>query len=502
MEYNRYFILIAIIGSLSGILFGIFTNDLISDNETYIDIKNNANNSYINIIKEEKKGNKKDKDKGENKNFKDITKEEESENIKNNNIKKEEIENIDKDSTKEENENINKDNKKEEIENIDKDSIKEEIENINKDNKKEENKNINKDNKKEEIENIDKDSIKEEIENINKDNTKEEENEKINNDNNTKEEENENIKEIIKEEDEIIEEPAKQKKTIIAVSYATDNRYIYPTIVSITSLVINAASNTFYNIYILHPPDFKENSKIFLNSVVNKYPDKCSIIYFNMGNKYKNLGLNFRVTTPTYYRLSLHELLPDVNRIIYLDGDTLIFEDLKKLNELDMKGNIFMGFLDSRPNAIKSFGFEKPTVVCAGVLLMDLEALRKYGYTKKINDFINNNKYRLIQQDQTIVNVLFQDKLAPIPPKYGLWAFVKKEDAIAHNNKQWPHLKYDEIDLIEAYEHPGIVHFIWPKPFWRKHTRYYKEWWDLAKLTGFYDDIYNKSPIPNIKWSL
>ena len=56
---------------------------------------------------------------------------------------------------------------------------------------------------------------------------------------------------------------------------------------------------------------------------------------------------------------------------------------------------------------------------------MDLDGLRKYGYTKKISDFINNNINNLRQQDQTIVNVVFQDRLAPIPPKYGIWAFGK-----------------------------------------------------------------------------
>ena len=72
-----------------------------------------------------------------------------------------------------------------------------------------------------------------------------------------------------------------------------------------------------------------------------------------------------------------------------------------------------MGFLDSIPDAIKSFGFEQPTVLCAGVLLIDLDSLRKYGYSKIINDFINNNRDKLVQQDQTIINVVFQDKIAP-----------------------------------------------------------------------------------------
>ena len=202
-----------------------------------------------------------------------------------------------------------------------------------------------------------------------------------------------------------------------------------------------------------------------------------------MGNQYKCLLLNFRIVTPTYYRLSLPELLPDVKRIIYLEGDTLIFEDLTELIELNIKGNVIMGFLDSQPDAIKSLGFKNPTVVCGGVLLINLEGIRKYNYSKKEADFFNKNRNNL---------------------KTKIWnlGFGKKEDVKVHNDKQWLHLKYNETESFEAYEHPAIAHFIWPKPFWRKQTRFYKEWWVLARETGFYDDIYNKSPIPNIKWLL
>ena len=77
-----------------------------------------------------------------------------------------------------------------------------------------------------------------------------------------------------------------------------------------------------------------------------------------------------------------------------------------------------------------------------------------------------------------------------------MWAFNNKQDARNHNNRQWPHLKYNENELLEAYAHPAIIHFIWPKPHWKKYTILYNEWWNIARLTGFYDDIYNKSPFP------
>ena len=51
MEYNKLFIFITIIGSLGGIFLGIFTNDLINENEININLKNNTNNSFTNFTK-------------------------------------------------------------------------------------------------------------------------------------------------------------------------------------------------------------------------------------------------------------------------------------------------------------------------------------------------------------------------------------------------------------------------------------------------------------------
>ena len=215
-----------------------------------------------------------------------------------------------------------------------------------------------------------------------------------------------------------------------------------------------------------------------------------------MRNRYKNLITNKRISTPSYYRLSLQDLLPEVNKIIYLDGDTLVFEDLKELFELDMKGKIIMGFLDNNLNAIESFGFKNATIICSGVLLIDLEGLRKFGYTQKVEKFIFKNWNKLTQHDQTVINVVLQDKIAPIPPKYGVWAFKSKYDAQIFLNMQLPHLKYNEQEFFNAMEHPAILHFVWPKPFWMKHTRFENDYWKFANLTGHYNEIYSNSPIP------
>ena len=286
-------------------------------------------------------------------------------------------------------------------------------------------------------------------------------------------------------------------KLRIATSYATDNRYVYPTLVAMTSLVENAGKNTYYDIYVMLHPEFKEEFKKILKSVEKNHYEHCSVIFINMGNKFKDQKTDNRISTPAYYRLELHNLLPNVNRIIWMDSDTMVFEDLTNLIKLDMKGKYMLGFLDSIPDAIKDFGIKDAIVLCSGVLLIDLNALRKNNITEKFNKFMKEKKDKIVQHDQTIINVVLQNHIGKTPPIYGIWAFENSRSAISYNRRQRLWLKYDINELLNAYHHPAILHFIWPKPFWRKREPVFNDkWWEYAKKTGYYNDIYYNSPSP------
>ncbi len=67
-------------------------------------------------------------------------------------------------------------------------------------------------------------------------------------------------------------------KFILSCSYSLNNEYIYQTLVSMISLVLNAGKNTFYNIYVLITPDFTERNKKILMSVEKNYIRQCKII--------------------------------------------------------------------------------------------------------------------------------------------------------------------------------------------------------------------------------
>ena len=301
-------------------------------------------------------------------------------------------------------------------------------------------------------------------------------------------------KEIINNNKKIIREDG---KLILACAYSLNNGFTYPTLVSMTSLVINAGNNIFYNIYILISPDFTEKNKEILMSVEKKYKDHCKVIFINMGNKFEGLDTNFKIPTSSYYRLDLHNLLPDVDRILYMDGDTAIFQDLSDLITLDMKGNYILGFIDSAtPNSLEKYNVKDAFILCAGVLLMDLSALRKNNITEKFEQFFKKYLGNIEQHDQTTINVVCHGKISPLPVKYGMWNFKFFREFINHCNFQLPFVRFNRKEIILAYKHPAILHYVRAKPFKNYHKRlnnkyYFKEWWDYAKKTDYYNEIAN-----------
>ena len=121
----------------------------------------------------------------------------------------------------------------------------------------------------------------------------------------------------------------------IPIAMALDNNYTHITIIAITSIILNSFPDTYYIFYIMHSPDFTEINKNKLLNLTNKY-NKCSIVLINMKNQFNFAPTKKnRITTPTYYRISLPNLLPKLDKIIYLDSAIICFGDLKEMYYID-----------------------------------------------------------------------------------------------------------------------------------------------------------------------
>lgn len=279
----------------------------------------------------------------------------------------------------------------------------------------------------------------------------------------------------------------------IPIAMALDDGYTYPTIVAITSIMENANPETEYDFYIMHPNAFGQENKDKLMSLEKKY-NRCHLNLIDMEDKYKNANDKGHVTTPAYYRLSLSELLPKLNKIIWLDGDTLTLRDLKEMYEIDMSGYYYKGFLDDNVYGVKNF-VDNDHCICSGVMLVNLEELRKDNMVEKFERFIEENNDKLIQHDQTTINAVAYKKIGKLPLRYGMFAGLCDLESITlHRNNLIAKDNYTDEEIIDGLNNLTVVHCV-SKPWKSKGVGFFKQWWEYAQKTDFYEEIKTAYPI-------
>lgn len=297
----------------------------------------------------------------------------------------------------------------------------------------------------------------------------------------------------------------KNNKNNIHISITINNKYIYPGLVSIESLLFNCNKNrTFITYHILCPPDFSEINIKKLKTLMNRYSYNLELIFYNMGNNFMHLS-NGRLTQVAFYRLLL-PIIVDINRIFHLDLDTLTFKDLSELYNEDFHGNYILGILDYLRHGIDYLGIKSQKYINSGVILINLEQIRK---DKKYFDLINitKNEY-LMNHDQTALNYVLYPKIEKIPDKYVFFNFHDKLDIELYSKILRQKMDVNKIEKL--YKDPTIIHFCLCHPkIWVPRTKYIKKntqcvkrnncscikdfhlWYSYANKTDYYEEIVN-----------
>lgn len=130
---------------------------------------------------------------------------------------------------------------------------------------------------------------------------------------------------------------------------------------------------------------------------------------------YERLSLFKETKLPTeaYFRLLLPELLPGIKRVLYLDVDMLILNDLKELYQTKL-GNNVMGVVrdfpftnDKNSWAYFLLGDAGERYFNSGMLLLNLEVMRKNNIVEKFIKFISETSQYYFLGDQDAFNVFF-----------------------------------------------------------------------------------------------
>jgi len=290
------------------------------------------------------------------------------------------------------------------------------------------------------------------------------------------------------------------KNMILEVALSSDDNFVMQMGVTIISLMeTNQEYFDKINVHILNNGISDKNLKK-LSLLENKY-EKLNYFYYDVKfinevipeigkyNSAYHLGLS------AYSRLFLGSLIDNIDKILYLDADTIVTGSLLDFYKQDFKDNYLIGIADTLPYFIQEkWGFKTETVfVNTGVLLINLKKWRLDNIGEKFMDTLKSFSSPNMRNDQNIINKALIGKMIISPEiKYNATpnVFFIKNDKF---KKLGYLLKTQKINinriLKESRENPIIIHFlgggIWSRP-WEENCNH--------PLTNKYLEYKNNSP--------
>ena len=128
----------------------------------------------------------------------------------------------------------------------------------------------------------------------------------------------------------------------VHVFFACDNNFVKFTYVTLTSIMENANKNYFYNFYILNT-DIKDEMRKEANNVIKNYGN-CKVEFVDVTSYLESmkdrLPIRDYYSNATYYRLFIAEMFPELDKVIYIDSDTIVKGDISELYNTELGDNL------------------------------------------------------------------------------------------------------------------------------------------------------------------
>lgn len=244
------------------------------------------------------------------------------------------------------------------------------------------------------------------------------------------------------------------------VMYTCDNNYVWLMGISAISLFENNIGIDELKVYLLGE-NINEENKNELKKIGEKYGREVEVIDVPKLSIPPSL-ISARWPLSAFTRLFSGVILPDdVARILYLDCDTIISGDISELENVEFSGNIAMGVKDCISGTYKkNVGLDMDSpYINAGVILFDMDALRKININVEIERYMNKYEKFINYADQDILNGMFKGKIGKLNPKFDVMTI----DAV-HTYEEILKLRrptnfYKKEELEEAMLNPAIIHY-------------------------------------------
>lgn len=282
----------------------------------------------------------------------------------------------------------------------------------------------------------------------------------------------------------------------IPIVFAANSAFAPVCAVAIQSVIENADSQKYYDIIVIESDISKEDKTLICSLVQGR--KNFSIRFFNALPLTEDYSLvaNEHITKETYYRFLIQNILPDYDKVVYLDGDLVCNRDVAGLYEIDIKDNMIAAVYDAdmsgqlnMPNSdrleylLKEVKMRDPySYFQAGVLMLNTKKMRE---SYSMEQWLTFASKRYTYSDQDVLNRYCQGQVYYLDMRWNV--------LIDCNHYRVPVViraaKGDvNAQYYAARKDPYVIHYAgFQKPWKMRGVDFEYAFWKYARNTPYYE---------------
>lgn len=280
----------------------------------------------------------------------------------------------------------------------------------------------------------------------------------------------------------------------LPVAFIIDNNFVVPCIVAITSILLSKNTGVDYKFYILVNDISNDNLKKI--NELNFEPWNAEIVIVNLDlAKYKDIYIHYdgnigAGSITALAKFDLHNLI-DESKVLYLDSDIIVQNDISELFEISLEDKIAYVVRDSG-KIYNNSGLrgKLPKYFNSGVMLLNLSQMRENDFTTKlINAKKSLNDDGLVDQDA--FNIAFRGLTGLLPIKYNA-LMLNLHNSVGKYSIEKLNSFYETSYscLYDLEEDVSIIHFASKEKPWLYNDVHYSDLWI---------NVYNRSLLGKVK---
>lgn len=271
----------------------------------------------------------------------------------------------------------------------------------------------------------------------------------------------------------------------IVIVTAADKGYEQHSAAMFASLFCNNNSGARFKIFLLSSAPNPEQIK--LQRFVRNSGHTLELLRLDESIM-KSFKITHHVSLATYYRLFIPNLLPkETDKILYLDSDMIILDDISPLWALNLE-NCYGAARRVPEKEFDRFDIleieRNHPYFYAGVLLWNLKEIRKINFTERAIEYLHRKKNDIEWWDMDVLNYMMQNRIKLFEKN---WHIIAWEDIplseikilhFAGSTKPWTYPQKYEFDK-------EYFRYLWKTPWKKKffRNRYYLSY-KLKSLLG------------------